>query len=169
MKPSEVCERLNCSPSTLRKYSLKFEEEGILFKRNQNNSRIYTDTQFVALQEAMTATKNGERTLEDAVREASKALKGATVITPENAVTEPPSQRHDDDATAVMLEEIRSLRKEIKERDQIFVEVLEKMQEKIDLLEERLTLPEPEEVEEQETAPDPQPMKKKGFFSRLFK
>ena len=55
MTPSEVCKQLNISPSTLRKYSLRFEFEGILFKRNKSNSRIYTVTEVAALRESMTA------------------------------------------------------------------------------------------------------------------
>lgn len=35
MTPSEVCKQLNISTSTLRKYSLRFESEGILFKRKK--------------------------------------------------------------------------------------------------------------------------------------
>ena len=73
MTPSEVCKQLNISPSTLRKYSLRFETEGILFKRNKSNSRIYTVTEVAALRESMTVIKSGDITFENAVREALRA------------------------------------------------------------------------------------------------
>ncbi|KAA0957586.1 MerR family transcriptional regulator [Planococcus sp. ANT_H30] len=82
MTPSEVCKQLSISTSTLRKYSLRFESEGILFKRNKSNSRIYTVTEVAALRESMTLTKSGGKTFENAVREAA----GASTITPENGV-----------------------------------------------------------------------------------
>ena len=143
MTPSEVCKQLNISPSTLRKYSLRFESEGILFKRNKSNSRIYTVTEVAALRESMTVTKSGDITFENAVREAAEGLKGASTITPENGVTSTPPRRHDDVATAVILkkledleEENRSLREEMRKRDSLFVEVLEEMKHKLDRIEE---------------------------------
>lgn len=157
MTPSEVCKQLNISPSTLRKYSLRFESEGILFKRNKNNSRIYTVTEVVALRESMTVTKSGDITFENAVREAAKGLKEASTITPENGVTSTPSRRHNDVATAVILkklevleEENRSLKEEMRKRDSLFVEVLEEMKHKLDRIEEhqqQLAAPTPEEPE----------------------
>ena len=157
MTPSEVCKQLNISPSTLRKYSLRFESEGILFKRNKSNSRIYTVTEVAALRESMTVTKSGDITFENAVREAAEGLKGASTITPENSVTSTPPRRHDDVATAVILkkledleEENRSLKEEMRKRDSLFVEVLEDMKHKLDQIEEnqkQLAAPTPEEIE----------------------
>ena len=157
MTPSEVCKQLNISPSTLRKYSLRFESEGILFKRNKSNSRIYTVTEVAALRESMTVTKSGDITFENAVREAAEGLKGASTITPENGVTSTPPRRHDDVATAVILkkledleEENRSLKEEMRKRDSLFVEVLEDMKHKLDQIEEnqkQLAAPTPEEIE----------------------
>ena len=157
MTPSEVCKQLNISPSTLRKYSLRFESEGILFKRNKNNSRIYTVTEVVALRESMTVTKNGDITFENAVREAAEGLKGASTITPENGVTSTPSRRHDDVATVVILkklegleEENQSLKEEMRKRDSLFVEALEEMKHKLDRIEDhqkQLAVPTPEEPE----------------------
>lgn len=157
MTPSEVCKQLNISPSTLRKYSLRFESEGILFKRNKSNSRIYTVTEVAALRESMTVTKSGDITFENAVREAAEGLKGASTITPQNGVTRTPPRRHDDVATAVILkkledleEENRSLKEEMRKRDSLFVEVLEDMKHKLDRIEEnqkQLAAPTPEEIE----------------------
>lgn len=164
--PSEVCKQLNISPSTLRKYSIRFESEGIFFKRNKNNSRIYTVTEVVALQESMTVTKNGDMTFENAVREAAEGLKSASTITPENGVTSTPSRRHDDVATAVILkkledleEENRSLKEEMRKRDSLFVEALEEMKHKLDRIEEnqkQLAAPTPEESEIDASEPSSQ-------------
>lgn len=157
MTPSEVCKQLNISPSTLRKYSIRFESEGILFKRNKSNSRIYTVTEVAALRESMTVTKSGDITFENAVKEAAEGLKGASTITPENGVTSTPTRRHDAVATAVILkkledieEENRSLKEEMRKRDSLFVEVLEEMKHKLDRIEEhqqQLAAPTPEEPE----------------------
>ncbi|ANU13328.1 putative DNA binding protein [Planococcus halocryophilus Or1] len=188
MTPSEVCKQLNISPSTLRKYSLRFESEGILFKRNKNNSRIYTVTEVVALRESMTVTKSGDITFENAVREAADSLKGASTITPENEVTSTPSRRHDDVATAVNLkklevleEENRSLKEEIRKRDSLFVEALEEMKHKLDRIEEHqkqlvapvseepdINAPEPSSQEE-ENEPEPVTPKKdmRSLWARI--
>lgn len=185
LSPAEVCKRLGISPSTLRKYSLQFEKHDIKFKRNHNNSRLYTDTEIVALQKAMTATKNGDKSLENAVKEAADELKGVSTITQENAVTKEVSQRHDDDATAALIEEIKGLRKEIRERDMLFVEALENMQQKLDRMEEQqqlLTSPKDDGVDTTDSiekgvsplnTPEDDlvkhdPIKKKGFLARLF-
>lgn len=135
--PHDVAKELGIQASTLRKYSLLFEKEGIIFKRHANNMRIYTDMEVVALHEFITLTRDGSETLENAVKIASDKLKGVSTITVENGVTETPTQRYDDDIATVMLAEIRSLRQEIKDRDALFVEALEKMQEKIDRMEEQ--------------------------------
>ena len=157
MTPSEVCKQLNISSSTLRKYSLRFESEGILFQRNKSNSRIYTVTEVAALRESMTVTKSGDITFENAVREAAEGLKGASTITPENGVTSTPPRRHDAVATAVILkkledieEENRSLKEEMRKRDTLFVEALEEMKHKLDRIEEhqqQLAAPTTEETE----------------------
>lgn len=165
--PSEVSKELGVSASTLRKYSLMFEKEQITFERNQNNSRQYTDTHIVALQEVITATKNGQETLENAVKQVSDGLKGLSTITQENTVIREVSRRHDDDTAAVMLQEIQSLKEQLqkqeerqKERDSMFVEILENLQKEVNKLQEQKTLTEPITEDKQE---------KKGFFARLFK
>lgn len=167
MTPAEVSKILGISSSTLRKYSLLFEKEGITFERNQNNSRQYNDIQIVAIQEVITFTKNGNESLENAVKKASDKLKGVTIITQENAVTNDLSQRYDNDTTAVMIAEIKTLRDQLqkqeerqKERDALFVEVLENLQTEINILKERTALP----VPDKEDAPQ-----KKSFLSRFFK
>ena len=188
MTPSEVCKQLNISPSTLRKYSLRFEFEGILFKRNKSNSRIYTVTEVAALRESVTVTKSGVITFENAVREAAEALKGANTITLKNGVTSTPPRRHDDVATAVILkklegleEENRSLKEEMRKRDSLFVEALQEMKHKLDRIEEhqQLAAPTPEEPkidepelssQQQESVPEAVPAKKdtRSLWARIW-
>jgi len=189
MTPSEVCKQLNISPSTLRKYSLRFESEGILFKRNKNNSRIYTVTEVAALRESMTLTKSGGKTFENAVREAAEGLKGVSIITPENGVTSIPPRRHDDVATAVILKKLediekenRSLKEEMRKRDSLFVEALEEMKHQLDQIEahqQQLVAPTPEKPEidasepssqEQESEPEPITPKKdtRSLWARIW-
>ena len=191
MTPTEVAERLGIQPSTLRKYSLLFEKEQIVFDRNRNNSRNYTVMQVEAIEEAITLMKSGDITLEEAVREASKYLKVEPLITQKETVTDISTQRHNGDMTAAMMAEIAELKatiqqqeetarireEERKEREMMFVEAMEKMQESMDKV--LLRLPErdaetPGETNDTEAAPeevgvDPEePAKKKGFWSRLF-
>ena len=95
------------------------------------------------------AVHSGKKSLEEAVIEASKALK--------KNVSVAPRERDSDDIAAATLEEIKQLRIQLqqqeerqKERDMMFVEVLEKMQRKIDVLEDQqkqLLAPLPDESE----------------------
>lgn len=188
MTPTEVAERLGIQPSTLRKYSLLFEKEQIVFDRNRNNSRNYTVMQVEALEEAITLSHNDDITLEEAVKIASKKLKSEPVITQKETVTDIAPQRHNGDITAVMMKEINELKEVIrqqeenarireeerKERELMFVEAMEKMQDSMDKV--LLRLPEksakdaPEEIIVEVSPPEPAELpKKKGFFSRLFK
>lgn len=176
MSPGEASKKLGISTSTLRKYSLLMEKEQITFERTQNNSRQYTDTQVVALQEVITSTKDGDETLENAIKAASNKLKGASVVAEEVAVTTEVSQRYDVDVAAV-ISEIKSLKEEIQaqkevidgfriaqeKRDSYFVEILEQLQGKIDTLNEQKALPIIEEDSQQK-----EKSQKKGFFNRFF-
>lgn len=189
MTPTEVCERLGIQPSTLRKYSLLFEKEQIVYERNRNQSRKYTVMQVEAMEEALQQAHNTDITLEEAVREASRRLKSERVVTPQEGITGITPQRHNADITAVMVEEIASLKeqirqheenaerrdKESRERELMFVEAMEKMQNDMSKLLERLPEPvsEPTPVEEElnalESQPQEEKIKKKSFFSRLWK
>lgn len=189
MTPTEVCERLGIQPSTLRKYSLLFEKEQIVYARNRNRSRIYTVAQVEAIEDALQRAHNDDITLEEAVREAAKHLKSERVITQKEPVTGITSQRHNGDITTVMMEEIASLKQEIqqheenaikrdkesRERELMFVEAMEKMQNDMAKLLERLPEPanEPQPTEEEinavESQPEAPPSEKKGFWARLFK
>lgn len=189
MTPTEVCERLGIQPSTLRKYSLLFEKEQIVYERNRNQSRKYTVMQVEAMEEALQQAHNTDITLEEAVREASRRLKSERVVTPQEGITGMTPQRHNADITAVMVEEIASLKeqirqheenaerrdKESRERELMFVEAMEKMQNDMSKLLERLPEPvsEPTPVEEElnalESQPQEEKIKKKSFFSRLWK
>lgn len=188
MTPSDVSGQLGIKPSTLRKYSLLLEEQGVPFERNANNSRKYSDMHFIALQKMITLMNNGGVSVEDAVFTASKWFIGDEAIADNNDDTNNGVERHNDDVAAAMISEIRSLKEEIKEqrevidgfrlaqekRDTYFVEILEQLQNEIQQLNER-ALPEPEEeefeeiTEEKQEEPPAESEKKKGFFSRFFK
>ena len=149
MTPSEVSTRLKIQPSTLRKYSVLLEQEGIQFKRTHKNARLYTDSEYIAIESIIATVHSGKKSLEDAVIEASKELK--------KGVSVAPRERDSDDIAAATLEEVKRLKNQLqqqeerqKERDMMFVEVLEKMQKKIDRMEEQqkqLLAPVPEEPE----------------------
>lgn len=136
MTPSEVSTKLNIQPSTLRKYSALLEQEGIQFKRTHKNARLYTDSECIAIEGIIATVHSGKKSLEEAVVEASKALK--------KSISVAPRERDSDDIAAATLNEVKQLRIQLqqqeerqKERDIMFVEVLEKMQRKIDVLEDQ--------------------------------
>ncbi|MEU5512759.1 hypothetical protein [Streptomyces fungicidicus] len=149
MTPSEISAKLNIQPSTLRKYSALLEQEGIQFQRTHKNARLYTDSEYIAIEGIITTVHSGKKSLEEAVVEASKALK--------KNVSVAPRERDSDDIAAATLNEVKQLRTQLqqqeerqKERDIMFVEVLEKMQQKIDRMEaqqKQLLAPVPEESE----------------------
>ena len=134
MTPSEVSAKLNIQPSTLRKYSALLEQEGIQFKRTHKNARLYTDSEYIAIESMIAAVHSGKKSLENAVKQASKELK--------KGVSVAPHERDSDDIAAATLDEVKQLKNQLqqqeerqKERDMMFVEILEKMQKKIDQME----------------------------------
>ncbi|OHX51859.1 hypothetical protein [Planococcus faecalis] len=136
LTPSEVSAKLKIQPSTLRKYSALLEQEGIQFQRTHKNARLYTDSEYIAIEGIIAAVHSGKKSLEDSVVEASKALK--------KNVSVAPRKRDSDDIAAATLNEVKQLKIQLqqqeehqKERDMMFVEVLEKMQRKIDVLEDQ--------------------------------
>ena len=136
LTPSEVSAKLKIQPSTLRKYSALLEQEGIQFQRTHKNARLYTDSEYIAIESIIAAVHSGKKSLEEAVIEASEALK--------KNVSVAPRERDSDDIAAATLEEVKQLKIQLqqqeerqKERDMMFVEVLEKMQRKIDVLEDQ--------------------------------
>lgn len=48
--PKEISEMLKFEPVTLRKYSIALEKAGYIFIRNENDHRLYTERDVVALQ-----------------------------------------------------------------------------------------------------------------------
>ena len=181
MTPSEVSTKLNIQPSTLRKYSALLEQEGIQFKRTHKNARLYTDSEYIAIESIIATVHSGKKSLENAVIEASKELK--------KGVSVAPRERDSDDIATATLNEVKQLRIQLqqqeenqKERDLMFVEVLEKMQKKIDRMEEQqkqLLAPVPEGSEldasepssqEEESKPEPIMPKKdtRSLWARIW-
>jgi len=181
MTPSEVSTRLKIQPSTLRKYSALLEQEGIQFKRTHKNARLYTDSEYIAIESIIATVHSGKKSLEDAVIEASRELK--------KGISVAPRERDSDAIAAATLDEVKQLKTQLqqqeerqKERDIMFVEVLEKMQKKIDRMEEQqkqLLAPVPEEPElkapesssqEEESKPEPVTPKKdtRSLWARIW-
>lgn len=215
--PAEVCEELGIQDSTLRKYSLLLDKEGITFERHKNNRRKYTETHVITLKRTLELMHNDDMTLETAIKQACKELKAQPVVE-EKTVTEKPLQRNNDDTTALLVREIKEMKALLlqqeerqKERDLMFVEALEQLQGEIrELKEERQLLDAPDTEKDGIRSKDPtepemesdgigsndptkkdlvkpdapdvtsndgskdevitnHPIKKKGFFARLFK
>ena len=187
---AEVCKELGIQDSTLRKYSLLLDKEGVSFERHKNNRRIYTETHIKTLKRTLELMRNDDITLEIAIKRAVNELRVHPVIE-EKSVTEEALQRNNSDITAILIEEIRELKAQLadqedrqKKRDSLFVEALEEMQKEIrGLKEQQKQLMEPAENDDVVSnnptekgldsnevfeAPSNESNKKKGFFARLF-
>ena len=179
--PADVCEKLNIQPSTLRKYSSLLEKEQIIFERTKKNSRLYTATQVMAIEHIIATMQSGNISLENAITEASLILKGETTIAGETVATIATDERYSDNIAIAMMEEIKSLKEQLaeqetrqKERDSLFLEVLEKMQQQINQMEEnqknQLDIPQSAELLDTEEL-QPQEEKKKdtrGLWARIW-
>lgn len=167
LTPADVAHKMDISPSTLRKYSLLLEENGVIFKRNAKNSRQYTESDVMTLQRMITLVKTDGVTVENAAYTVSEKVGSAPTETAEDGVMHNDSERHNADVTGVMLNEIRKLKDEIKEqretidgfriaqekRDSYFVEILEQLQGEIQRLNEQAALPAP--LVQPDSEPDP--------------
>lgn len=179
LTPAQVCEELGIQDSTLRKYSLLLEKEGVTFDRHKNNRRIYTKTHVITLKRSLELMHNDDITLEKAIKQSVRELKVQPIIE-DKSVTDKPLQRNNNDITAILVDEIKELKSQLaaqeerqKERDSLFVEALESLQKEISSLKERPHLPEPQEEyaeQTEEIAVDKvKEQSKKSFFSRFFK
>lgn len=187
MTPQEVSSLLGIQPSTLRKYSLQLESNGLVLERNANNSRKYTDTDVATLQRMQSLIQNDSMTVENAAYNAVELDNIETPITDKDVATRSGDSRYnDDDVTSLLLAEIKELKEEVQaqgrilddfrtaqeNRDMLFAQYVDELKNEITRLNDRVALPAPEseiastiETEpEAEVAPA-----KKGFFSRLFK
>lgn len=167
LTPADVAHKMDISPSTLRKYSLLLEENGVIFKRNAKNSRQYTESDVMTLQRMITLMKTDGVTVENAAYTVSMKVESVSTETAKDGVIRDDSERHNADVAGVTLNEIRKLKEEIKEqretidgfrisqekRDSYFVEILEQLQGEIQRLNEQAALPEPEV--QSEPSPDP--------------
>jgi len=180
--PSQVAKELDISPSTLRKYSLLLEENGIEFKRNAKNSRQFTSQDVITLQNFITLIKTDGMTVEDAASIIANNIPNRNK-TDENSDMHNAVERHDSDMAAnvpaMLTKELKELqdvikaqqetidefRKSQEERDAYFIEILEELQGEIKELQKQKELPQPKIEDTQQE----EPKKKKGFFSRLFK
>lgn len=191
LSPAEVCKELGIQDSTLRKYSLLLDKEGVSFERYKNNRRKYTETHVITLKRTLELMHNDDMTLETAIKQACKELKANPVIE-EKTVSEVPLQRNNDDATALLIKEIREMKQQLtdqekrqKERDLMFVEALEELQGEIRELKNQqqlLTSPKDDGVDTMDNIENggvnTEPLeddlvkhdtiKKKGFFAKLF-
>jgi len=175
MTPSQICEKLGIQASTLRKYSLLLEAEGVEFDRTANNSRRYTDIDLVTLQDFVTLTETHGMSVKDAAETAANRRLGSSSETPNNADAHNAPERHDADITPAVIAELQRLREVVKEqaetiegfrksqeqRDKLFLQALEELQGQIDTLQKSLPEPAAEEIaaeQEEEvtdkTAPD---------------
>lgn len=179
--PSQASKKLDIQPSTLRKYSLLLEKNGVVFARNPNNSRKYSEEDIMTLQKFITLMNNDGVTIEDASFAASIWHIGEADGVSYND-TDNVSQRNNDDMTLSLIAEIKGLKEKIEEqnitidnfrksqekRDIQFVEILHDLDKKVSKINEKqILLPDvTEELKEVEV--EQKKESKKGLFQRLF-
>lgn len=187
LTPAEVATSLGIGVSTLRKYSLQLEDNGMTFKRTTQNSRRYKESDVIALQRMITLMKVDSVTVENAAYTVALNLSAESPEATGSTVIHNDKERHNDDVAGVTLNEIRELKDTIKQqtetiegfrvaqekRDAYFVQILEDLNGQIQHLKEQQTLPEPEDSETEleisrEVGKSAESVKQ-GFFSRLFK
>lgn len=123
---SEVASTLKIGSSTLRKYSLALEEQGYIFDRGMNNSRIFYQKDVAIIQRIMNVMTKKNITLEQAVKLAISSISENTVAT---AVMDKQTESSIDVA---MLERLERLEK-------VNLELVKRLEEQQRMLQERDT------------------------------
>ncbi|RAS72764.1 DUF3967 domain-containing protein [Priestia endophytica] len=123
---SEVASTLKIGSSTLRKYSLALEEQGYIFDRGMNNSRIFYQKDVAMIQRIMNAMNKKNITLEQAIKLAISSVPEDIVAT---AVMDKQTESSIDVA---MLERLERLEK-------INLELVKRLEEQQRMLQERDT------------------------------
>ncbi|KAB2486561.1 DUF3967 domain-containing protein [Priestia endophytica] len=77
----QAADNLGISTSTLRKWCLLLEKEEYIFDRNENNNRIFYDTDLLALRHIKKLTQEEGRTLENAAKDVSTKGRARKSIT----------------------------------------------------------------------------------------
>lgn len=198
LTPADVAAQLKIGVSTLRKYSLLLEENGVTFKRNAQNSRQYGESDVMALQRMITLMKSDGVTVENAAFAVASAGIERSEGTEENGVIRNDVERYGGDMAGVTLNEIRKLQEEVRKqqeiidgfriaqekRDAYFVQVLEELHTELQILKEQKSLPDPAlQTEENEDSAEDNPKDSaidfvptekevtgvKGFLKRILK
>lgn len=84
---NEVAKAIGMGNSTVRKYAIALEEQGYVFERGINNSRVFYNKDILMLQRLMTIMNKKNVTVEQAVKLAVSTVEEdtiTTVVTPEN-------------------------------------------------------------------------------------
>ncbi|MED3729428.1 DUF3967 domain-containing protein [Priestia filamentosa] len=123
---SEVASTLKIGSSTLRKYSLALEEQGYIFDRGMNNSRIFYQKDVAMIQRIMNAMNKKNITLEQAIKLAISSIPEDIVAT---AVRD---KRTESSIDVAMLERLERLEK-------INLELVKRLEEQQRMLQERDT------------------------------
>jgi DNA-binding transcriptional MerR regulator len=127
--PSDIAKLLNVKESTLRKYSILLEKNGITFKRNNQNQRWYSDEDVILFQKLTTLKNNGDMSLEESAKAVCLWSKGDDV-TQELTVTDNDTERYDTD-----IKEIKEL---IHTQNEIIKELSNKLNDQQQYIEERM-------------------------------
>jgi DNA-binding transcriptional MerR regulator len=123
---SEVASTLKIGSSTLRKYSLALEEQGYVFDRGMNNSRIFYQKDVAMIQRIMNAMNKKNITLEQAIKLAISSV-------PEDIVATAVMDKQTESSIGVaMLERLERLEK-------INLELVKRLEEQQRMLQERDT------------------------------
>jgi len=77
--PEEIAGVLKVKNSTLRKYALLLEGEGITYQKNEQGHRYYSDTDLIALQKFISFKDSGAMTLKESAEAVFLWSKGSDI------------------------------------------------------------------------------------------
>jgi DNA-binding transcriptional MerR regulator len=162
----EVSVTLNIGDSTLRKWCLSLEKNGYNFIRNDQNKRLYTDRDLVALRHFQMLVQQNNFPMENASLVVASRFQGEAsesgtgIVLQNNEEYRRSSERYEalekklDEQQELIKTLIQKLDERDKQRDQMLMQHMREIQETKQLL---LASKEEEELKQE-----------KGFFSRLF-
>lgn len=121
---NEVAKVIGMGNSTVRKYSIALEEQGYVFQRGINNSRVFYNKDILMLQRIMNIMNKKNMTLEQAVKLAVSSVDEDDRTTPVTVETT------DNNNSVTVLERLERL-------EQINIKLVQKLEEQQRIISER--------------------------------
>ncbi|RFB11479.1 DUF3967 domain-containing protein [Bacillus sp. HNG] len=179
--PKEVSHTLDIGDSTLRKWCLALEKQDYKFIRNDQNRRLYVESDLVVLRHFQKLVQDNNMQLDNAAmlivdRFGKGAFEAGTdIILAENKEEQRDLMRSDNEVIQQFLEHMRTQQEHIKQQEEFNKELLKRLDQQQQYIEERLNKRDETLIQSLREAQETRKLlaaaqedQKKGFFSRLF-